>query len=358
MTFQAGSSPLASRQNPVIYLVVLIAAVVAAVFLAVWAAMKIRKKHTESEEYREKEASRPTKLKDVKALARKYNMKEEFVPVLWYVCRTFKVPNIYYSIRKLNQFDQTFKDAYFALKNTGSEEKVNSLFRLKFYLDKIFAESIIYSSTRAVPAETELNLLLKKGTKVPCRLLENKENYLSVEIPQEFYESSSRPELMERIAFLFNSPSGMPHAFITRVLRYQDNGEEKTLIVSQSKEIITKAQRHFKRIETDEKCRFTAVSVKKDEKGNKAYVQGNKKYTGILKNISGGGCCIASSLPIKEGQLIGLEFDLYDGTIKTIGMIMKSRKTQNHGVYYLHMKYVSIDKSSQNKILAKVYGYD
>lgn len=358
LNFQAGSSPLSSRQNPVIYLVIIFALVIAAVFLVVWIFFQVRKKTEETPEFKEKEAKRATKLKDVKKLSEKYKLSKDYIPILWFVCKTFKVPNILYSVKNFDKLDETFKKAYFMLKTNSSDQKINSLFKLKFNLDKIFAETVIYTSTRAIPENTKMNLLLKRGEKIPCTLEENTENYISIEIPAGFYESEEKPEQMERIAFVFSSPTGMPHAFITRVMRYQNQGEKKTMIVSHSKEIITKAQRHNKRVPANEDCRFSSVSIKKDNGGKRVFVKGNKKYNGKLVNISGGGCCISTNLPIKEGQLLSMEFDLYDGTLKTIGRIVKTRKTARQGIYNLHIKYMNLDISSQNKILAKVYGYE
>lgn len=358
LNFRAGNSPLASRQNPVIYLVLVVATVVVAVFVGVWSVAMLRKKERESPEFKKREMTRQTKFRDVISLAKKYSLKEEFIPILWYVCRTFKIPNIYYSIKSFDKLDGFFKSAYLSLKNTASEEKINNLFKLKFYLDKIFAESVVYHTTRTIPTETKLTMLLKKGATVPCGLEENAENFLAVEIPSQFYDTETKPEPMTKIAFIFHSPSGMPHAFVSRILRYQELFEKKVMYVSHSSDVITNARRHNKRVDVDEKCRFTAVSVKKDEDGKKIFIPKNKKYAGKLTNISGGGCCIASNLPIKEGQLVGLEFDLFDGTIKTVATIVKSRKTNVTGVYSLHMKYVSLSTENQNKILAKVYNYD
>ncbi len=355
--FKAGSTPITSRQNPVIYLVILATACAALAFIGMRFILLLRKKKKESPEFQKKERERPTRKKDVARLAAKYKIREEYIPILWYVCRTFKVPNIYYSIRQFDRFDDTFKEAYLALKKSASEDRINQLFRLKFYLDRIFAESEIYTSTRSLPPETKFSMLLRRGNKIPCTLLENTETGLSIEIPLTFYESSTKPEQMDRIAFSFKSRSGMPHAFVARILRYEKHGERAKIHVSHSKEVMTRTQRNFKRIWLREDCRFTAVTLKKDADGNRTFIPGNKKYSGKLTNLSGGGCCIASNLPIKEGQSVGLEFDLSDGTIKCVGVIVKSRKTGVQGVYNLHIKYLRLDTESQNKILAKVYGY-
>ena len=69
LNFRAGNSPLASRQNPVIYLVLVVATVVVAVFVGVWSVAMLRKKERESPEFKKREMTRPTKFRDVISLA-------------------------------------------------------------------------------------------------------------------------------------------------------------------------------------------------------------------------------------------------------------------------------------------------
>ena len=358
LNFQAGSSPLASRQNPVIYLVLVVAAIIALVFVGIWIITMIRKREKETPEYQEKEMKRLTKYKDVTILQKTYNLDKKYVPLLWDICRQYKVPNILFSIKHIDDFDDIFRDTYQNLKRKRDVEKINLLFRLKFELDKIFASQVIYKKTHSLPAGLKMNLVLRKGTIVPVKIKENTVNYLEVEIPQDFFNSTQRPDETDKIAFAFNSETGMPHTFITRLIRYQVQGNSTVMIINHTEQMMNKMQRQFKRVSLKENCRFSSAKNAKDQNGEKYFKIGEKKYSGILLNISGGGCCIASQLPIKENQIICTEFDFFDGTIKPLGKIIKSRKTHNKGVYNLHIMFLPMDTEIQNKILAKVYAYD
>ncbi len=358
LNFQAGKTPLTSRQNPVIYLAVAVVLAIAAVLLGIRFIQILRRKKMESPEYIEKEKTRPTKKKDCVQLIEKNKLNPEYKDILWYICKKFEIPNILYSINSFDQLDNCFREAYISLKENGNQKLINLLFRLKFDLDGVFATSVVYSSTHSIPVKTKLKLILKKSITVMSNLIENEKNYLTMEVPEAFLESKYKPDELDRIAFTFISKTGLPYAFITRFIRWQKQGEKTYMIVNHTHQLMTKTQRAFKRKNVNEGCVFYSAKFKKDEKGEKYAEIGQKEYTAKLMNISGGGCCISASLPIKEGQFIQLNFTACGDTVSPVGKIVKSRKTNMHGVFNLHIQFINISTEDQNKILAKVYGYE
>ena len=358
LDIRAGTTPLSSRQNPIIYAVLLIALVIIAVCAAVWFLMLMKKKTEENPEWIEAEKKRPTKHSDIIRLSKLYAINQNDIPLLWAICKTYQVPNLFYSIKRFDELDCVFKQAYNDFKIDGQKQKINRLFLLKFKLDKIFAESVNISSTAALSADTKLSLVLQNGTKIGGTVKDNAKDYIAVSLPQEFLNSKERPEPLEKAAFTFHSPTGMPYAFITRIIRYEKKDDGELMIISHSTDLIKKTQRSFKRKSVKEPCRIASVKTEKDKNGVTAYIPTGNKISTTLLNISGGGCCISSSLPIKEGQVIYTEFDLFDGSYPAIGKIVKTRKSLTEGVYNLHIHFINISVEVQNKILAKVYSYD
>lgn len=356
LDFKAGSTPLLSRQNPIIYVFLISALIVILFAVAIWIIFMLNKKRKESPEYIEKEKQRITNSSDVKKLAEKFNLTQNDSTLLLYLCRKYKIRNILYSIKEFNELDSIFKQAYEDFKISGDIVRMNRLFFLKFSLDKIFASSNLISSSKQLLPETKLSLLFKSGTKVPCELIENAKDFISINIPESLLSMEDKPNELDKIAFSFITPQGLPYAFVTRLIRYQKINEQNVMIVSHSNELITKTQRNYKRKFVSEKCRFASVKVTTDKK--EEFIISDKKIDTKVTNISGGGCCISSALPIKEGQIIYIEFDFKDGTDSVIGKIIKTRKTNIEGVYNLHIKFVRISTETQNKILAKVYSYD
>lgn len=358
LDFQAGNSPLASRQNPVIYAALLVALIIIAICALIWILLLLRKKQKETPEWIEAEKKRPTKYSDILRLSKLYAVTSEEIPLLWDICKKYHVPNIYYSIKRFDELDPVFKQAYTDLKETGKEQKTNRLFALKFKLDKIFAETVNISSTASLHAGTKISLLTTSGTKTDGVIQKNEKNYLAVALPADFFSSPKKPEPLKKIAFTFHSPTGMIYICLTRIIRYETEGTAEFMILAHSSNLIKKTRRSFKRKSVSEPCCIAPVKLEKDKNGEKIYRMAANKIQCTLVNISGGGCCISSALPIKEGQIVCTEFDLPGEERSAIGKIIRTRKARAHNMYNLHIHFLKISLEVQNKILAKVYSYD
>ncbi len=356
---QAGNSPLASRQNPIIYAVLIVGLIVISVFFILWLITKKIKEHQQTPEWIQKESERPTKKADIIAFADKNLMKPEAANLLWKIFRKYKIRNILYSIKQFQDIDGFFHMYYDEIKNNGNENEINQLFNLKFNMEKIFAASESVSSTHALIKNQRISEIFPDGSKIPFKVFENKKEHLIIEITEEFYSSETKPQQMDKVAFTFHSATGMRYAFVSRLIRYEKTPAGNCImLVSHSNDMIVKQQRNYKRISTNEKCRISSVKIETDRRGRQIYTPAENRYECTLINISGGGCCIATTLPVKEGQLIYTELTLSFGSLGVFGKIIKTRRSKIQGVFNLHVCFDKISIPDQNKIIEKVYGYD
>lgn len=361
LDFQAGGSPLAARMNPIIYTVILVGLVIIAIFFGVWFLLNLKKKKEESPEWIEAQKTRPTIKKDVTVFSQKYSLRPEEEAFLWKICRRYEIQNINYSVKELYNITPYFQQYYNENKNLPDTE-LNALYKVRFRLERIFASFFRVSSTKALTAGQKINEIFPDGSKARYSVLYNHEDFLAIAVPKEVFESDTKPENLEKVAFSFTTDEGMSYAFVSRVMRYEKNeknGETKySMLVSHSTDLIEKQQRSFKRIHVNEKCRIASVKTETDRKGNKIYVPTDQKFDCMLTNISGGGCCISTTLPVKEGQLSYVALNLPEGETGVIGKIIRTRKSKTQGLYNLHIQFINISLKVQNKILAKVYGYN
>ncbi len=357
LDFQAGGSPLAARMNPAIYTVLIAALVLSAVLAAVFFIQKKRKKIEETPEWQAAQAKRKTNRKDVVTFSEKYKLKPEEEAFLWKICKKYEITNILFAIKDLKSLEPFFEKYYNSNKD-NSQADINLMFRLKFRLERIFASSESISSTKLLAKNSKISEIFPDGTKTDFFVYENTKDYLSIKITDEFFASQKKPENLEKVAFTFHSPAGMQYAFVSRILRYENDQNGHQMIVSHSNDLITKQQRHFKRINVNEKCKIASIKIETNKKNEKKYIPAEKKYECVLTNISGGGCCISTTLPIKESQMTYIEIPLADGEYGVFGTIVKTRKSQTQGLFNLHIKFNNISLEVQNKILAKVYGYN
>ena len=108
LNFQAGSSPLASRHNPIIYSAIFVGIILIFIAILIWLLLKKIDTLHQTEEWMEKQKDRPTKKSDVIKTARKYNFTDEETNLLWKICHKFKANKAFPEIDKLALMTEKF----------------------------------------------------------------------------------------------------------------------------------------------------------------------------------------------------------------------------------------------------------
>ena len=366
MYFLLGSgsgSPIEARQThaPDLIIIVVLLSVFAAILgIAFMIFMKV-KSYYKSEQYLEKERNRKTRLKDIQKLAKENNLTQEDINILWEVCRIADWNNILYSIKSNNEVNELFHTAYDKMKEQKllTDVKLNDFFTCLFKLELIVAQTKKVLSTRQIPEGSVIFFISGEGEQYPLTVTLNQKDFFTAEIPDFMYNTKRRPELLTRSRFTFRTADGLSYNLITRIIRYNEGNDGKFyMVLSHSEQLECQAQRHFKRDFFEKECKFQAVKCnEKPAKGEEKYTFSEKEYPGKISNISAGGCCIQTTLPIKEKQYIGVLLpDIgIDETI--VGIIRRTRRLPN-GKLALHIQFLQISLAAKNKIHLLVYKYE
>ena len=175
-----------------------------------------------------------------------------------------------------------------------------------------------------------------------------------------------KPPVLERLRFITKAQNGMTYHFTSRAMRYQTNPDGKIyLIVNHSEDLVNQAHRNSKREFLDTECLFSpahlvhTVENEKKAKHNKEedFVVRPKEYEGRITNISSGGCCIKTTLPIKEKQYLSLRVPSLELHEHIIGIIRKTRKLIDNS-YNLHIQFLKISLESKNRINTIAFKYE
>jgi hypothetical protein len=149
-------------------------------------------------------------------------------------------------------------------------------------------------------------------------------------------------------------------------MRYQNNPDGKIyLIIAHSEDLLNQAHRNSKRESIDAECIFSPARLARpEEKDKKAlknneerYIVAQKEYKGKLTNISSGGCCIKTNLPIKEKQYLSILIPSLNIDDHIIGIIRRTRQLLDN-TYNLHIQFLHIELESKNKINAYAFKYE
>ena len=341
----------------VVILLIAFAALLGVAFI-VW--MRI-KNYYKSEEYIEKERSRKTKLKDVQKLAKLNNLSVTETNILWDVCRITDANNILYSIKSNKEVNDLFHTAYDLMKSQKlfTDEKLNDFFTTLFKLEMIVAQTKKVLSTRQIPEKSMIFYISNEGEQYPFTVTQNQKDFFTAEIPEFIYKSPRKPALLTRSRFTFKTSDGLSYNLITRIIRYNEGNDGKYyMVISHSEQLECQAQRHFKRDFFESQCHFQAVKYNEHpSRGEESFTFSDKKYEGKLTNISAGGCCIQTNLPIKEKQYIGIVLPETGIEETIVGIIRRTRRLPT-GMLALHIQFVQISLSSKNRIHTLVYKYE
>ena len=366
MFFLLGSgsgSPLQARQTHrgdmalIVILLVIFAVVLGIAFIVF---MKI-KNYYKSEQYIEKERSRKTKFKDVQKLAKENSLSQSETSILWEICRITQCNNILYSAKSNLEVNELFRNAYNIMKEQGmlTEQKLNNFFTCLFRLEMIVAQTKKVLSTRQIPPSSVIFYISEAGEQYPFTVNQNQKDFFTAEVPDFIYTTSRRPPLLTRSRFTFKTSDGLSYNLITRIIRYNEGNDGKYyMVLSHSEQLECQAQRHFKREFLEKECAFKAVKANPNpQKGEQKYSFSDKEYKGKLTNISAGGCCIQTTLPIKEKQYIGILFPDSGIEETLVGIIRRTRRLPT-GKLALHIQFIDIPLAAKNRIHLLVYKYE
>ena len=342
----------------IILIILIVIAAILGIAFVIW--MRI-KNYYKSEAYIEKERSRKTKLKDIQKLAKENNLSQKDINTLWEICRITNTNNILYSIKSNNEVNELFHTAYDIMKqqNLFTDEKMNDFFTTLFKLELIVAQFKKVLSTRQIPEKSVIFYISNEGEQYPFTVTQNLKDFFTAEIPDFLYKSPRRPQLLTRSRFTFKTADGLSYNLVTRIIRYNEGNDGKYyMVLSHSEQLECQAQRHFKREFFEHECKFKAVKV--SESADKEITQFNfseKEYTGKITNISAGGCCIQTDLPIKEKQYIGIMLQETGIEETIVGIIRRTRRLPT-GKLALHIQFVQISLATKNRINTLVYKYE
>jgi len=366
--FQIGSSPLSARASFPIGLFILGVIVLAAIICGIWILTKKFLDYKKSDEYIKKQLERITTQKDIKKFSSDNRLSPQMSNLLWNLCKTLKVPNINYLVKDVEQVNKIFKDYYFIIKGNGaSPEEIDTLFKLTFAVQKISAATKNLLSTKQFPLESVVFYLTHESEQFPFYVKINNNDFVGLEIPKFMVNNPNlKPPLLERLRFITKAQNGMTYHFTSRGIRYQTNPEDQTLlIIAHSEDLVNQANRNSKREFLEAECNFSPAKVAEvDEKAKKNsknqednYIVLDKVYEGKVTNISSGGCCIKTSLPIKEKQYLSVSFPSLEINEQIIGIIRRTRKLIDNS-YNLHIQFLKISIESKNRINSYAFKYE
>lgn len=360
----ASGSPVLARQNVTQWVgIIFLIVIIIGLLFALAVVYSVLKQHS-SAEWASKQKKKPTRLKNINAVANKYQLTKEDKYLLYSICRSQSAPNIEYLIHEQEKLIAIFRQYYSKhIKEKNSEvELENRFFVLLYKLEQADTVFKMITSTRSIPNGTDLIFTDAKGRCFSLKLIKHDKNALYV-LPNElFMNLSDKPMDLEKITLYFSLSGDIKCRMQVRVIRYENDASGNNLLLLTHTNVITRLnRRNSKRKTINTNCIFSSVKVNVKKNKNKEeieYIPNEKQYKGIIKDISSGGCTLQTSLPIKSDQYIWLKFavDRYH-TSSIIGITRKGERYMDSSNFLLHIRFVKISLATKNQIRAAIYDF-
>jgi hypothetical protein len=100
----------------------------------------------------------------------------------------------------------------------------------------------------------------------------------------------------------------------------------------------------------------TEEMVKKGLKSVKKLVVDSTKNSGVIVNLSVGGCAIKTTAPLKAGSKIKVEFKIKKASAAVLGKVLRINKGKSESI--LHVIFLKVLPRASNAINSFVYNYD
>lgn len=353
-------SPLAARQNPLVYLVIVYLVIFIGIVFVLWLIHKFIEKKHQSPEYIEAQKERPTTIKDIKLLAKKIELTKEEALLLWRICKNHNAKNIFYSYTDEKFLDTLFKTEFRRSAQTKNNEKdLYDIFRLRFHIEKYVSFSRCITNSKNIPNGTILSYPAPSGFQYQFTLVKNDKNGLYLSVPEALQESSDdRPEHLNKLVLLFTLANKQQYAIIARVVQFLDmpNGEKQVLI-THSNTLCPQSRRASKRFTINRDCSFSAVEAVAKPDGEFKYVPKENRYEGTIVDLSEGGCKMYTTLPIKKKQYIYIRVKILGREENLVGQIMDTRTDVDTGLYSLHIAFKNVSLETKVKMLTELYDW-
>ncbi|MBQ0039500.1 MAG: PilZ domain-containing protein [Treponema sp.] len=355
-------SPLAARGVSFLYIFIIVTLIVLAVaaIVGIMVYRYIAKTHTK--EWLEAQKNRETKLKDVDYVGREANLNQAEKIRLWHMCRRYKAKNIRFLYRSVQELDSMFREEYerITTKQTRNEEKIGTFFSLRYKLENAHNRKLTASSTRGIKAQQKITIYDVKNNPVNVEVVKVIDGGFYVDLPEIMTTANTKQKPLDRIKLTFTFPSGQAFNAISRVMRYEKFPDSKKdfMFIADSTHIKPVARRGTKRMAVDQEISFSAIKNAGTDKAPVFEVQ-QKKYPGVMKDLSASGCKILCNLPINKGQFLDIHFKIpgFEGNYEAQGKIVSTKSMTDKKTFALHIQYINIAQNVKNDIYSAVYGY-
>jgi hypothetical protein len=307
-------------------------------------------------------AARKFNVFTLRKIASSYGLDKEQTEVLDYVFRNDSVTDPERVMKNPALLDRHFKRTYRIIEKNSitdeeAQERLARLFSLRNLIESLSSDD---DASNIRLSENTPAILVNGKNSYPVKVLRSKGQTIVVESPTNALGTPIRIAMGTKVSLSFFTKSSNGFSYDCTVEDVVDIGNEQGLQISHSGRMKPLAKRKFRRISTDIKCGFYFVKIEETGTGKKKTVNliiDRRKYTGMIKDISIGGCSLKSSAPVQIGSRLKIVIDFEDDNIiNVLGQVIRTNRSSAGNI--INIKFIKVPKRALNSISILVFGYN
>jgi len=298
----------------------------------------------------------------LRKIAASYSLDKEQTELLDYVFRTNSVTDPERVMKNSDLIDKYFKRAFKNIeKNSITDEDAQERLARLFSLRNLIESSSSNDDASNVRLSENTPAILVNGkNSYPVKVLRSKGQTIVVESPTNAIGTPIRITMGTRVSLSFFTKSSNGFSYDCTVEDVVDIGNEQGLQISRLGRMKPLAKRKFRRMLIDIRCEFYFVNIEEIGTGKKKTVNliiDRRKYTGMIKDISIGGCSLKSSAPVQIGSRLKIVIDFDDcNIINVLGQVIRTNRSSAGNIF--NIKFIKVPKKAFNSISTLVFGYN
>jgi hypothetical protein len=307
-------------------------------------------------------APRKFNIFTLRRISKIYGLDHNQAKLLEYVFRIDSVSDPFRVMQNPNLLDRHFKRAYRAIvKNSRTDEDAQQTLEKLFSLRNTIEAGPDLDEVSPSHISDKTPAILATGKdSFPVRVINSRGKNVVVESPTNSLGTPVRLLKGAKVTLSFFTKSSSGFSLEGSILGPVHTDFGSGLKIAHTGNAKPLAKRKFRRRQTDTNTEFFFVNVVESGTGRKKtskLVVDSKRFRGVVKDISAGGCSLKTSAPIPVGSRLKLVIDHDDSyLINVLGLVIRSNRSI-HGTI-IHIKFLKVPRRAFNTISAMVFGYD
>lgn len=302
--------------------------------------------------------------KDLKYVIETYEFSSDQADFFTRLCNGSKIGNPSKLLRDIEAFNAFCARTFAYLEglpasNPDKERYKTILFTIRESVERHARESKKLTSTRGLAVSQQITIRTGKDEQYQSSVVENTPEGFVCEVPNDAFGNGLLVPVGAKVNAFFIAGTGDSYQLETKVRRYERDNARMMLTHADSMKALPNRSHERKTI--DIPCSFNPVTVANIVNGKRTehrFYPLNKTFTGILMDISAGGCSISTATPLENGEYLQIQCTLDGKNEETIiAKTVKRHNSEVEGVTVMHIQFAKIPRASMNRVFSFIYNY-